>query len=176
VVPESLLRTVLGDVADLEAAHRKVIAGVQTSKARAATVEGTLTAIGVLPTMQQELLTEAAEATRSGLYRSATVSAFAAVTDALHARIGRKGAIPVISTARKWPTLLTVEDLRDQTDHAVAEAAKDAKVITKAEMKTFHGLLHRRNQAAHPSGAKPTMDEALGYISECIRLMDAFQK
>jgi hypothetical protein len=126
--------------------------------------------------MQQELLTEAAEATRAGLYRSATVSAFAAVTDALHARIDRKGAAPTIATLKKWPSLVTVEDLRDYADYNVAEGAKEAKAITKTDMKTYHSLLHRRNQAAHPSGAKPTMDEALGYISECIRLMDAFQK
>lgn len=175
MVPESLLRTVLGDLANLEAAHGAVLGAVQTSKARAATVEATLRAIGKLPLIQQELLTEAAQAVRAGLYRSATVAAFAAVTDALHQRIERNGALATIAAAKKW-TLTTVEDLREQTDHTVAEAARDASVITKAEMKTFHGLLHRRNQSAHPSGARPTVDEALGFISESVRLMDAFQK
>jgi hypothetical protein len=174
VAVESLLRTLLDDVADLEASHRAIVGSVQQSKARAATVEATLQAIAKLPVMQQELLTEAAEATRAGLYRSACVSAFAALADSLHERIGRKGALPTIAAARKW-TLTSVEDLREYADHNVADAAKEALVISKAQMKSFHGLLHRRNQAAHPSGAKPTVDEALGYISECVRLMAAFQ-
>jgi hypothetical protein len=175
VASESFFRSVLGDLANLEAAHRALLGTVQVSKARAATVEATLLAIGKLPTMQQELLNEAAVAVRSGIYRSATVSAFAALVDGLHHRIDRKGALPKIAALRKW-TLSTVDDLREYADFNVAEAAKDVAVITKAQMKTFHGLLHRRNQAAHPSGAKPTVDEALGYISECVRLMDALQK
>ena len=172
---EALLRSVLSDIATLDADHRTVLGTVQLSKARAATVEDTLKNIGKLPAIQQEMLTEASQAVRSGLYRSATVAAFAALVDALHERIDRKGALPIIAAARNWK-LTTIEDIRDQADYNVAEAAKDAAVITKTQMKSFHGLLHRRNQSAHPSGARPTIDEALGFISECIRLMDALQK
>lgn len=33
-------------------------------------------------------------------------------------------------------------------------------------MKSLHGLLHRRNQCAHPSDYYPDQNQALGYVGE----------
>ena len=175
MVPEGLLRDLVDEVTALDADHRTVVGAVAKTKARAATVEAALHTIHGLTTRQTDLLTEAALAIRFGLYRSAFVSAFAAVADELTERIDRKGHLATIAAARRWK-LTTVEDLQDQSDFNVAEAAKDATTISKAQMKSFHGLLHRRNQCAHPSGYTPTLDEALGYVSEVVRLIDAFSK
>jgi hypothetical protein len=175
VAPETLLRRVIDEVGALERDHNAVLANVQRSKARAATVEATLSAISTLSPRQSDLLTEAALAVKYQLYRSATVASFAAVVDALHQRIDRKGHVAIIAAARKWK-LATVDDLQEYANHQVAEAARDAATISKAQMKSVHGLLHRRNQCAHPTGYSPTLDEALGFISEALALIEAFDK
>jgi len=56
----------------------------------------------------------------------------------------------------------------EQGDYAIILALKEARVISKLEMKSLHGLLHRRNQCAHPSNYFPSANEALGYIDEAI--------
>jgi hypothetical protein len=174
VLPDQL-RQIIEEVSALERDHVAVLASVQRSKARAATVEATLGDIKTLSPKQADLLTEAALAVKHGLFRSAIVAAFAAVIDALHERVGRMGHLAAIAAARKW-RLPTVEDLQEYSDFQVAEAAKEAGTISKAQMKTTQGLLHRRNQCAHPTGYSPTMDEALGFISECLRLIGDFDK
>ena len=42
------------------------------------------------------------------------------------------------------------------------------KLLTKAEEKILKGLLSKRNESAHPSGYKPGLNEALGYLSELL--------
>ncbi len=37
-------------------------------------------------------------------------------------------------------------------------------------MKSLHGHLHTRNQAAHPTGFDPGINETLGYIESLIKL------
>jgi hypothetical protein len=174
-VPEDVVRQLIGEVAALDAEHRQILESVQGSKARAATVEATLQAIQTLSPRQADLLNEAALAVRNRLHRSAVVACYAAVVDALHQRIDRLGKVAAIATLRKWK-LATAEDLHDYADHNVAEAAKDVSAISKAQMKSFHGLLHRRNQAAHPTSYAPTVDEALGFISESLALIAALAK
>jgi hypothetical protein len=175
VLPENLVWEFAAEVAALKRDHLALLSAVQRSKARAATVEATLAAIRTLSPRQSDLLTEAAMAVKYQLNRSAIVAACAAVVDALHQRVARKGHLASLATARKW-RLATVDDLQDYADFQVAEAAKDATTISKAQMKSVQGLIHRRNQCAHPTGYSPTLDEALGFISESLSLIGDFDK
>jgi hypothetical protein len=168
------LASILDRLSALDADHRRLAASAQGGKkARTAAIEVTLKRVQSLSAKQGDLMAEAAEAAGYALYRSAHVAAFAALVDALHVRIDGKGALTVIATNRKWK-LATVEDLQDYADYQVAEAAKHAGVITKAQMKTFHGLLHLRNLCAHPTGYAPDLDQTLGYLSSVLGEMQAY--
>ena len=172
--PETLLRDLVSELVSLEADHRKITRTVQYSRARAATVEETLRMIAKGSPLQAELLSEAAKAVQAGLYRSAIVAAFAAATDSLLTRIERRG-VSIVFATQTW-SASTVEELREtHSEYRIAEAAKQARVITKTQMKTYHGLLHRRNRAAHPTGFTPSMDEALGFANEALTLMGEFE-
>jgi len=168
------VRLILTTIGALEDDHRSILKSVQRSKARAATVEATLSEIQTLSPRQLELLTEAALAIRHGLYRSGTVAAFAAVVDSLHQLLARRSFLPSISAMRAWK-VYHVEDLQEFGDYQVVEAARQVQAISKAQMKSVHGLLHRRNLAAHPTGYAPNLDEALGFISESLAIIRAFE-
>ena len=45
---------------------------------------------------------------------------------------------------------------------------RDLKLLGKGEHKSLQDLLSKRNESAHPSGYKPGLNEALGYVSELL--------
>jgi len=67
----------------------------------------------------------------------------------------------------KW-SMAAPEDLREQADFQVIEAAKNGGVYGKTFMKALHGLLNKRNECAHPSTYFPDLNQTLGYISELV--------
>ena len=75
----------------------------------------------------------------------------------------------------KWK-LRSIDDLQEYSDFQVGDACKEAGVITRNQAKSFHGLLHRRNQCAHPTGYSPSLDETLGFLTESLNLIGAWSK
>jgi hypothetical protein len=135
--------------------------------ARAFNAHEALVEVNGLSIEQSDSLKQAVRCVEHNLYRAAFVMAWTAVADLLLVLAIKNE--PEIKTARpKWK----FEDKASLSDafgdHAIVEALKEAKVISKGQMKSLHGLLHRRNQCAHPSDYFPSADEALGYIREAI--------
>lgn len=156
--------------------HVRIASQAQSSRSRAASVEVTLRSIQALSTRQADLLKEAALAASYGLHRPAHVAGFAALVDALHQRVDRLGQLSAVATVRpKWK-LGSTDDLQEYSDFQVGDACKEAGVITRNHAKSFHGLLHRRNQCAHPTGYAPGLDETLGFLTEALNLIDTWSK
>ena len=173
---EATLAMFIDGLRALQEEHQLIAATAQASRSRTASIEVTLKSIHALSAKQDELLKEAAAAAGHGLYRSAHVAAFAALVDALYERVDRVGLLQSVANARpKW-SLSVVEDLQEYSDFQVGEVCREAGVITKAQLKTFHGLLHRRNQCAHPTGYQPGLDQTLGFLSEVIALLASLMK
>jgi hypothetical protein len=71
----------------------------------------------------------------------------------------------------KWVAHATLEDLRENIkEHQLIEAGKKIKLLTNGQMKSLLGHLNARNQAAHPTGFDPGINETLGYIESLIKL------
>jgi hypothetical protein len=173
---EGPLAEIIGSLRALQDEHRLIAATAQASRSRTASVEVTLKKIQALSAKQDDLLREAAAAAAHGLYRSAHVAAFAALADALADRVDRLGLLAAVASKRpKW-TLASVDDLQEYSDFQVGEVCREAGAITRAQLKTFHGLLHRRNQCAHPTGYQPDLDQTLGFLSETVSLLGALMK
>lgn len=159
----------------LQAEHLAIAARAQSARrSRTASLELTWQALSALSSKQDQLLKEAVSATEHRLFRSAHVAAFAALVDALHDRLDRLQFLPALQTLRPAWNLAGTQDLQDQSDFAVGEAARLVGCITKAQMKFFHGLLHVRNQCAHPTGYAPDLDQTLGFLKSVFDLMRAF--
>ena len=58
--------------------------------------------------------------------------------------------------------------MESYNEFQLIEAMKEVKIISKAEMRQFHGLLAQRNQCAHPTRYQPDMNEALGFVSQVL--------
>lgn len=136
---------------------------------RAFNARQALEKVNGLSLAQGDSLKQAVRCVEAGLFKAAFVMAWTGVADLiLELAVHEAARIAVIRS--KW-------DLADKTalsdgagDHAIIEALKAAGIITKGRMKSLHGLLHRRNECAHPSTFFPSANEALGYIDESIQM------
>jgi hypothetical protein len=164
---------ILRAVAELAAEHREIAARAQASRARVASVEITLQAIESLTPTQGLLLREAVQAASFGLYRASLVAAFASLMEGLHSTL-ESHASQLAERRPKW-RLSSGEDVRDHADSQVIDVAREVGAISRSAAKSMQGLLHRRNRCAHPTGYDPTLDEALGFLSEVVQLVRTWQ-
>jgi len=100
--------------------------------------------------------------------------AWAAAIDFTHERLGAD--LPAVRKVRPAWLLSATEDLRSHAEFQVIEAAGACGAFTKGEVKAFHGLLHRRNECAHPEDVYPGLNESLGYIEEIFKRIATLQK
>jgi hypothetical protein len=156
-------------VATFEREAHNLLAAFEAAPSRVISLAETRKQIGILNLKQTELLEEAVAAVEHGLYRPAIVMAWAAFMDFLQEKMTSDAFLKLQQVRPAWSKLTTLHELREgQTEFAILDAARDLKLLGKGEHKSLHGLLSKRNESAHPSGYKPGLNEALGYISELL--------
>lgn len=158
---------VLERVAIFRIVSRTILATVETSPSRLITVEESYSRIAGLSIKQDGLFRQAVKCVENQLFRAAHVMAWAAFIDFFHEKLAEDGFAKLKAARPNWK-LTIVEDLREQSDFHVIEAARDIGFLRKAEQKAIQGLLNRRNECAHPEDFYPGLNESLGYLSELI--------
>ncbi len=159
----------------LEVETKRLLAGHEASPARAITLEQSYRRLGTLSLAQDELFRESLRAIETGLFRASHVLAWAGFVDFLHSHVVA-GGLPALKAARPNWTVRLAEDLREYADHQVIEAGKDLGLYNKTVMKALHGLLNKRNEAAHPSDYFPDLNETLGYVSEVFHRIERLKR
>lgn len=160
---------ILRGFAALQADLATHLGQVETSPARVITVEKTLHTLTALNVSQKDLLIQAVQCIQFGVFRASIVLAWAGIVDYVQQRLAVDGFKQLNSVRPNWK-ITDTEDLRERfTEYAIIEAARYAGLYGKNMMKTLHGHLHTRNQAAHPSGYDPGLNEALGYLSDLLQ-------
>ncbi len=146
----------------------KFLGGAEEAVAsRAYNAHEALKKVSALSFNQADSLKQAVRCVEAGLNQAAFVLAWTALSDLLlEVTVDQLEAVK--DAREKWKFTDKTSLAEEHGDFAITEALKAAKVITKSEMKTLQGLLHRRNQCAHRSDVFPTANEALGYIDEAI--------
>lgn len=163
------IESFLARVSDFEREAHALLSVFESSPSRVMSLAATRKQVTILSLKQTELLQEALTSIESQLYRPGIIMAWAAFMDFLEEKIASDGFVRLLSVRPKWSSVKTLEDLREGfTEFAILDAARDLKILSKAEHKALHGLLSKRNESAHPSGYRPGLNEALGYLSELL--------
>ncbi len=140
-----------------------------STKSRVITLGATQRKLSGLSVSQNELLQEALGCIEHGLLRAAHVSAWQAFMDFLEEKLESDGLVAVHAAWPGWTKYKTMDDIRDDIgEFQIIDAAYAVKLIKKGEKKSLHGLLSTRNECAHPTTYRPTLNEALGYVSGLI--------
>lgn len=124
---------------------------------------------------QADSLKQAVRCVEADLNRAAFVMAWTAIADLL-LHLSVKRIVEIKAVRDKWKFTDKSSLSEEHGDFAITEALKAAGVISKSEMKTLQGLLHRRNLCAHRTDVFPTPNEALGYIDESLLACDRLLK
>lgn len=120
---------------------------------------------------QEELFRQALRCAQNEIYLAAHVMAWAALIDLYEEKITSDGLAKLHASYPKWQVHLTLEDVRENIkEFQLIEAGKKIGLLTNSQMKTLHGQLHQRNQAAHPTGFSPGINETLGYIESLLKM------
>jgi hypothetical protein len=129
-----------------------------------------------LSVKQDDLLRQALRGVEVQLFRAAHVLGFAALMDFLEEKIAKDNFVGLNGIRPNW-RINSIEDLRDVgSDYQIIEAVRALGFCTKTEEKALKGLLNRRNECAHPTDYYPEINQTLGYLTELIKRIEAFQK
>ncbi|WP_108816236.1 hypothetical protein [Loktanella sp. Alg231-35] len=151
-----------------EAEVSKILGGSEEAIAsRVYNAHESLRKVSELSFSQADALKQAVRCVEAGLNQAAFVLAWTALADLL-LDISVQHIVSIKLVRDKWIFTDKTSLSDERGDYAIIEALKAAKVISKSDMKTLHGLLHRRNLCAHRTDVFPSPNEALGYIDETI--------
>jgi hypothetical protein len=153
-----------------------LLARHETSKSRVVSLTATWRRLGGLSLLQDALLKDSLLCVERGVQRAAHVMAWAAFMDLLEEKLASDGFKALHVARPKWKGYTTLEALRESVvEYQLIDAARDVGLLSKPAAKTLHGLLSKRNECAHPTGYDPSLNEALGYVSELLTRMATLQ-
>lgn len=159
---------ICNSVVAFEIEAKKLLAHVETSKTRLITLEDSYKKVSGLSLKQEDLFKQALRCIEHELYRAAHVMAWAAFIDFLHLKLSEDGYVKINAKRPTWKVSGT-EDLKEQADFHVIEAAKAIELLRRNEEKALKGLLNKRNECAHPEDYYPSLNDSLGYIDELLK-------
>lgn len=149
------------------AAHR-ALATHESAASRIILLEDLTKSLSGTPVDVQDYFNEAISCLENELYRSGIVLAWAGHFHVFSEVCYQKHETDIRSVRSKW----VFKDLAELKE-AVAEShflivAKDVGFTTKAKLRILDGQLSVRNQCAHPTLYRPSMNAAIGYVDSMI--------
>jgi hypothetical protein len=150
------------------AAHR-ALSKHESAASRVVLLEDLTKSLSGTPVDVQDYFSEAIACLESELYRSGIVLAWAGHFHVFSEQFYQKHESDIRTARPKW----SFKDLSELKE-SVAEShflivAKDVKFTTRAKLRILDGQLSLRNQCAHPTLYRPSMNAAIGYVDDMIR-------
>lgn len=157
-------------ISNFEVAAHGILSQHESSKiSRVVKVEETYSKLSILNLQQDDLFKQALRCIESGLYAAAHVMCWAACMDFIQQKLDETGMATIRSLYPAWPRASNATELAEHVpERQLVEALRKIGIATKNDVKALVSLLDRRNECAHPTGYHPGLNEALGYISECL--------
>jgi hypothetical protein len=146
-------------------AHKILSIHESAIKSRAIILEDTIEKLSNLSLKQDELFRESIRCIENELFRASVVLAWSGFIDYIFEKISVEGFHKIKGSRSNWKYDSSEKMIENQSDYSIIEALKEAKLITKDDMKAFQGYLNTRNNCAHPSDYFPDKNETIGYLS-----------
>ncbi len=152
----------------LREAHR-VLSVVEGAGSRAVLLEDLTKTLDSLPLDIQDYFTEALDCLQLGMRRAPVVFSWAGFFSVFSAKLYLQYEADIRGKRKKW-RFGSVEELRESFPEAqLLDVAKDVGFIGKGNLRKYQGQLSERNQCAHPTLYKPSLNVAIGYLDLMIR-------
>ena len=150
-----------------EEAHR-LLAQHEHATSRVIILEQLINQLSGLPVGVRDYFREAASCLEYNVLRAAIVMAWAGHFHAFSEALYGKYEKSIRSIRPKWK-FRNLTELKDQIAEAqILDVGKEVGFITKAQLRVLQGQLSTRNQCAHPTLYRPSLNSAIGYVDEMI--------
>lgn len=150
------------------AAHR-ALAKHESAASRVVLLEDLTKSLSGTPVDVQDYFNEAISCLESELYRSGIVLAWAGHFHVFSEVCFQKHETAIRAARPKWK-FKDVAALKEQfAESHFLIVAKEVRFITNAQLRMLDGQLSQRNQCAHPTLYRPSMNVAIGYVDAMIR-------
>jgi hypothetical protein len=151
----------------------KLLSKFDAPVARIYTLSETRKKLTALSLTQHSLFDQSIRCAEFGFSRPSIVMGWAAFVSYYEMKLSSN--IKRIHSERpKWAKFTSIDEIAENiVEYQLIELGRDLGLFQKGEMKSILGLLSKRNECAHPSSREPSINEAIGYISE---LLDRISK
>lgn len=151
-----------------ERSAHKILAVHETARSRVVLLEDLAKRLSGAPIDVQNYFKEAVACLEYGLYRAGIVTAWAGHFHMFAEALFQLHEANIRSLRPKW-AFKDLHDLKEQYPEAqILDVGKDVKFVGKAKLRVLQGQLAQRNQCAHPTLYRPSMNAAIGYVDELV--------
>lgn len=146
-----------------------VLAKHATSPSRVVLLEDLVKLLSGSPVDVQDYFKESITCLEQELFRAAVVMSWAGHFHVYSEMLFSKHEADIKSARPKW-SFSDVNELKENyPESQIIDVGKEVKFTKKAHLKILHGQLSIRNQCAHPTMYRPSLNSAIGYVDEMIR-------
>ena len=151
-----------------EVAHR-LLAQHERSTSRVIILEQLLNQLSGLPVDVQDYFQEAISCLEHQFFRAAIVMAWSGHFQVFSESLYQKYEIDIRKVRPKW-CFRDITELKDQIAEAqILDVGREVRFVSKAHLRVLQGQLSIRNQCAHPTLYRPSLNSAIGYVDEMLR-------
>lgn len=141
----------------------------EAAASRVVLLEDLAKSLSGAPVDVQDYFSEAIRCIENELYRSSIVMAWAGFfhvfSEALYSK--HEADIGIKRPNWKFTDLAELKEVAGESHLLIV--AKDVKFITNPRRRIYDGQLSTRNQCAHPTLYRPSLNEAIGFTDNMIR-------
>jgi hypothetical protein len=146
----------------------EILAAHEHSSSRVVILEDLLTNLTGLPADVHDYFRESCSCLEYNLLRSSVVLSWAGFSHVFAECLMNRHEAALRSARPNW-SFADISELKENyVEHQILEAGKAVGMVRKQELRIFQGQLAMRNQCAHPTLYRPTMNSALGFVDDMI--------
>lgn len=151
-----------------ENAAHEILSQHELSPSRVIHLEALAKRLSGTPVDVQDYFQEAITCLEQELYRAAIVMAWAGHFNVFFEVLYKKHESDIRTERPKWKFKDIAELKEGYAESHILEVAKVVKFVKRAEFRVLDGQLSTRNQCAHPTMFKPSLNSAIGYVDDMI--------
>jgi hypothetical protein len=150
------------------AAH-DALAQHESAPSRVVLLEDLAKSLSGAPVDVQDYFREAICCLEGKLYRSGIVMAWAGYFHVFAETLFEGHEVAIRAARPKWVFADLAELKESATESHLLVVAKDVRFISRPQLRMIDGQLSQRNQCAHPTLYRPSMNAAIGYVDDMVR-------
>lgn len=157
-----------------EGAAHEALSKHECSPSRVILLEDLPKQLAGMPVDVGDYFEESIRCLELGFIRAGVVMSWCGFFELFATSLYLKCESDIRSKRPKWK-FADLPELKETVAEAqILDVAKDVKFIGKAKLRVLQGHLATRNQCAHPTLYKPSLNQGIGYVDELIGYSKAF--